>query len=101
MLSEALRLMRVFHDLSQKEMAGKLGVAKSYVSEIESGKKVPTLTLLEKYADVFGVPPSNIMFFSENLESDTTGERARHFLSKKILSLMDFIAERSRRAHAE
>ena len=39
MLSEALRLIRVFHDLKQTELADRLGVSKSYLSEIESGEE--------------------------------------------------------------
>ncbi|AWK88040.1 helix-turn-helix transcriptional regulator [Azospirillum thermophilum] len=95
MLNEALRLLRVFHDLSQKDLAAKLGVTKSYVSEIEAGKKKPTLQLLERYAQVYGMPLSSIMFFAENLGKEGTAERARQFVSDKVLRLMAFIAERS------
>ena len=66
-LKKALRLMRLFHDLSQKELAEKLGIAKSYISEIESGKKPPTLKLVYQYAMHFKVSASSILFFAENL----------------------------------
>ena len=70
MLNKALRLMRVFHDLSQKDLAEKLGMSKSYLSEIESGKKTPTLDLLSRYSEIFDIPLSSIMFFSENLDNN-------------------------------
>ncbi|WP_081506026.1 helix-turn-helix transcriptional regulator [Azospirillum lipoferum] len=95
MLNEALRLLRVFHDLSQKDLAAKLGVTKSYISEIEAGKKVPTLQLLERYAQVYNIPLSSIMFFSENIGKEGTAEKTRQFVSEKVLRLMAFIAERS------
>lgn len=101
MLTEALRVMRIFHDLSQKELAEKLGISKSHLSEIEAGKKTPTLHLLERYAKVFDVPVSSIMFFSENMEKGGTADKTRVFVSSKILSLLNFIAERSGRAYAE
>jgi len=101
MLNKALRLMRVFHDLTQKELAEKLGISTSHLSEIESGKKTPTLAVLNRYAEVFEMPVSSILFFSENLDSDVNTEKARTFVSSKILALLNFIAERSGRAHIE
>lgn len=101
MLHEALRLMRVFHDLSQKELAEKLGISKSYLSEIESGKKTPTLELLNRYSDLFDVPASSIMFFGESLNKDTRTEKLRTFVSAKVLAILNFIAERSGYSYAE
>ncbi|MEQ8754667.1 MAG: helix-turn-helix transcriptional regulator [Coleofasciculus sp. G1-WW12-02] len=95
MLNEALRLMRVFHDLSQKELAGKLGISKSYLSEIESGKKTPTLDLLNRYSQFLDIPVSSIMFFSESLNKDIKVEKLRTFVSSKILAILNFIAENS------
>lgn len=101
MLNEALRLMRVFYDLTQKDLAEKLGISKSHLSEIESGKKTPTLNMLERYSEVFDIPVSSIMFFSENLNSDINTEKIRAFVSSKILAMMNFIAERSGRVHVK
>ena len=50
MLGEALRLIRVFHDVKLNELAEQLGVSKGYISEIESQKKKPSLDLIEKYS---------------------------------------------------
>ncbi|WP_373529975.1 helix-turn-helix transcriptional regulator [Nostoc sp.] len=101
MLSEALRLMRVFYDLTQKELAEKLGISKSYLSEIESGKKTPTLELLNRYSEFFDIPASSIMFFSESLNKDIKTEKLRTFVSSKILAILNFIAEKSGRSYAE
>jgi transcriptional regulator with XRE-family HTH domain len=95
MLNEALRLMRVFHDLSQKELAQKLGISKSYLSEVESGKKNLTLELLNRYSETFDIPASSIMFFSESLNKNEKTEELRTFVSSKILAILNFIAERS------
>ncbi len=94
MLSEGLRLIRVFHDLSQKELADKLEIVQSYLSEIENGKKTPTLQLLEMYSKIFGIPLSSIMFFSEAIDSDSPSERARSAISKKIIRLLEFIEQK-------
>ncbi len=100
MLNEALRLIRVFHDMTQTALAERLGISKSHLSEIESKKKVPTLSLLAKYSEVFDIPLSSIMFFSERLEPGSSAEDARHFVSSKIVTLLNFIAQRSGRDHA-
>lgn len=95
MLHKALRLMRVFHDLSQKDLAEKLDISKSYLSEIESGKKQPTLPLLERYSQVFDVPVSSIMFFSEHIGEKPSHKKLRDAISSKVLKILEFIAERS------
>ena len=69
-LSEALRLLRVYNDISQKEMAKKLDISTSYLSEVEKGKKEPTMTLIRKYSVLFSISASVILFFSENLQKE-------------------------------
>ncbi len=95
MLNEALRLVRVFHDLSQKELAEKLGISKSYLSEIESGKKTPTINLLKQYSEVFDVPISSIIFFAEHLDSNVDLEKTIEFVDVKIISLLKFIKSKN------
>jgi transcriptional regulator with XRE-family HTH domain len=94
--------MRLFHDMTQKELADRLDVSKSHLSEIESGKKTPTLALLKRYSEVFDIPTSSIIFFSESLDGeDPRVDKARVMISSKILALLEFIAERSGRAHVD
>ncbi len=95
MLHQALRLIRVFHDMPQRKLADRLAIAPSYLSEIETGKKEPTLRILEGYAAEFRMPISSILFFSERLQDGTPAERARIAISRKVLTLLDFIAARS------
>lgn len=95
MLHEALRLIRLFHDISQTELARRLGISKSYLSEIETGKKPPTLALLQQYSTEFKLPMSSIMFFSEALEKNSFAERTRLRISQKVIALLNFIAQRS------
>ena len=97
MLHEALRLIRVFHDVSQKDMATRLQIVPSYLSEIEAGKKEPTLALLRKYSTEFKIPMSSVMFFAEHMEGGTAASRLKIAVSGKVLALLKFIVERAGR----
>lgn len=99
MLGEALRLIRVYHDLKQKDAAARLGVSTSYISDIERGDRTPTLAVIQKYATAFDMPVSSIMFFAENLDGASAGG-PRSFVAGKVLALLQFIEARSGRERA-
>ncbi|MEQ1711395.1 MAG: helix-turn-helix transcriptional regulator [Hyphomicrobium sp.] len=102
MIGTALRCIRVFHDLKQGEAASKLDISRSYLSEIESNAKEPTLQLLQRYADVFEVPLSSILFFSENIEQPEAISGTHRFVAGKIVALMRYLEARAvREDHVE
>lgn len=101
MLGQALRYIRVFHDLKQVEAAHQLGISKSHLSEIESGRKTPSLQLLEKYAEVFELPVSSIFFFAENARQGSSYDQARLIVAPKILRLLEFLETRLGRKSEE
>ena len=101
MLNEALRLIRVFHDMKQVEAAKALGVSASYLSEVETGKKKPTLELIERYAETYKIPASSIMYFSENMGQARIVEAARTAVAGKIIKLMQFLEAKAERANAD
>lgn len=86
MTNEALRLFRIFHDLKLYELADTLGISSSYLSEIEKGKKNPSLKLIKKYAEVFNTTPSSILSFSEKLDKDQQGIKAK--IAKRIVQFL-------------
>jgi transcriptional regulator with XRE-family HTH domain len=91
MQHEALRLVRVFHDMNQTTLAERLLISKSYLSEIESGKKQVTLELLHKYADIFGMPLSSLLFFAEQVEGGAR-ERLRSSIASKAIKMLNWMA---------
>lgn len=98
MFDRALKLVRQYHRLNQIQMASKLGISPSYLSEIEKGKKVPSLDIIEKYADIIGIPTSSLIFIAEELSGDQP--RAKKFLVGKALRIMEWIAD-SEQDHQE
>jgi transcriptional regulator with XRE-family HTH domain len=91
MLPEALRLLRVLHDLKSAELADKLGISPSYLSEIESGKKEPTLAFIRKFADVFKTTPGSLLFFSEELDEERKGIDPKTRIRKKAIQFLQRI----------
>lgn len=91
LINEALRLMRVSHDVKQMDLAAKLGLSKSYISEIESGKTTPSLDVIQKYSAAFDVPVSSILFFSETLGKGGLKEQLRKIVAPKMLGLAQVI----------
>lgn len=70
MIGEALRLLRIFSGYKSVELAKELNISQSYISEIENGKKQPTIELLDRYAKVFNMKKSTLMLFAESIEED-------------------------------
>lgn len=95
MLHRALRLLRTYHQLSQSELAKRLEISGSYLSEIEKGVKAPSLELLTKYSTLFKMPVSSILLFSEEIDGEwTPGTKLRVAAADKILKLLEWIQER-------
>ncbi len=85
MLDRALKTVREVHQIRQADLADKLGISKSHLSELESGKKGVSVDLLKKYAVIFDVPPSTFLSFMEALEGESDRRRER---AKKLLSVL-------------
>ncbi|MGB9839784.1 helix-turn-helix domain-containing protein [Thermovenabulum sp.] len=86
-----IRQLRKNRKLSLKELAEKTGLSVSYLSEIETGKKKPSLEVVQKLADALNV--SVEAFFNNAGEVSnpekplSIGEKIRLFRQSKNLSL--------------
>ena len=89
MINRALRLAREFHRMKQVELAKRLNISTSYLSEIEAGKKPPTIELLDGYADVFGVPASTFMLFQEQMNGRDDTKRQEK--ARKLLQFFEWV----------
>ena len=92
MLNEALRLVRVYHDMSKAELARELGFSRSFISELEAGNKKVTVETLERYSSHFDIPVSSLMLFSERMSDSDFSEDARFSVAKKIIQMLEWIA---------
>lgn len=88
MLNEALRLIRVFHDMSAKELAEKLDVSEAMLSKIEKNKAKPSIELLRKYAKVFNTTESALLMFADELDEKKQRAPFKIAIRNKLFSLL-------------
>jgi transcriptional regulator with XRE-family HTH domain len=65
-LGQAIKLVRTANGLRQKEIARKLNVTPNYVSLIESGNREPSISFLNRLAEVLGVPVGVFFLWQES-----------------------------------
>jgi putative transcriptional regulator len=64
-MKNQLKVERAIHDLTQAQLADRLGVSRQTVNAIETGKYVPSTVLALKIAKVFGKPVEAIFALEE------------------------------------
>lgn len=55
-----IKLLRTDNNMSQEDLADKVGVDRSYMGFVERGEKNPTLLILNKIARAFGITLSEL-----------------------------------------
>jgi transcriptional regulator with XRE-family HTH domain len=60
-VASAVRNLRLARSLSQRQLAGRMGVPRTYISKIENGKAMPTLSSLERLARALQVDISALL----------------------------------------
>lgn len=95
MLGESLKQLRLFYGVKQKDLAQRLSVSQSYLSEIENETKhnIP-LNLLDKYSQIFDIEPSSLLLFSERMHEGAGNLRINRNAARKILNIMKWISEK-------
>lgn len=51
-LADNIKTTRNIRNITQNEMADALGVNQTFISQLENGRRVPTLAMTERIADV-------------------------------------------------
>ena len=68
---EQLKAYRVSHDMSQEQLASRLGTSKQVISRYESGLRTPKISVLAEYAKKLDLDVH--YFFSETYDRATAG----------------------------
>jgi len=93
-IGRTLKLVRSYHDLSQIDVANKLGISRSYLSELEAGRKTPSMDLLGQYSHEFSVPMSTLMLISEGFEENSITGRMKKAATDKAIRLLEWVEAR-------
>ena len=65
-MKNRLKVARAEADLTQEELAKRIGVSRQTINAVESGRYVPSTVLALKMAQVFGKPVEEIFMLDEN-----------------------------------
>ncbi len=97
-INEALRLLRLYCRFSQSEMAERLSVAQSLVSDIEGARKSVSMDLLQKYSEAVKIPMSKLLFFAEEIDGQPIARRGQLIVADKVLKILDKLKPGERNA---
>ena len=86
MIQDALRTLRSYNTLQQSELAKKLEISTSFLCELEAGRKLPNLKLLQKYAEIFEIPISDIFYLQDIIDNNLNAINGNVF---KIIEWLD------------
>ena len=64
-MKNRLKVARAEMDLTQEELAKRIGVSRQTINAVESGRYVPSTVLALKMARVFGKPVEEVFFLEE------------------------------------
>jgi transcriptional regulator with XRE-family HTH domain len=71
-VARAVRDLRLERNLSQRQLAGRMGVPRTYISKIENGKATPTLSSLERLANALEVDICSLVHDARSRRNDET-----------------------------
>lgn len=71
-VAAAVRDLRHVRNLSQRQLAARMNVPRTYISKIENGKAMPTLSSLDRLARALQVDISTLLRDSSNRHRDET-----------------------------
>jgi len=91
MMAEKIRVLRAERNLSQSELAKRLGLSRNGVNSWEQSLSAPSLTYLVELAKFFHVTTDYLLGLSERTSIDVVG------LSDEDVALISDIASRLRR----
>lgn len=89
-LAAAIRSMRLHNGLSQRQLATRMSVPRTYVSKIENEKATPTLSSLERLAKALEVTVPDLLSGGEHNRQ----EEVRDLMQDPFIAeLMPFVSE--------
>ena len=89
-LATAIRSLRLLNGLSQRQLAGRMAVPRTYVSKIENEKATPTLSSLQRLARALEVTVPELLSGGERSRQEEISELMK---DQFIAELLPFVAQ--------
>jgi transcriptional regulator with XRE-family HTH domain len=83
-----VREIRRARHMSQRQLAGRMQVPRTYISKIENGKAIPTLSSLDRLADALGVDVRQLVRDTRSLRDDEVASIFADPLLAEIAALL-------------
>lgn len=93
-LSENIKSLRKRLGWSQEVLAEKTGVSAPYITQIECGKRTPSLDIVEKLAFALGVEYKTLFETRNILENENSVNLSKYILETKLISAVTEIIHR-------
>lgn len=93
-LSENIKSLRRRLGWSQEFLAEKTGVSAPYITQIECGKRTPSLDIVEKLAFALGVEYKTLFETRNILENENSVNLSKYILETKLISAVTEIIHR-------
>lgn len=79
-----IKKYRKEQNLSQMNLAEKVGTSTSYLGEIEIGKKFPSIEMIQKIADALNIPPFKLFMTEDDFYKKQFSKEESEKLLKEI-----------------
>ena len=89
MINDVLKKLRTIYGYKAVEMSRLLEISPSYLSEIENGKKQPSLELLKKYSEIFEIKLSSLILLMESYDEAVAKGKSVAGIRMMMIHLID------------
>lgn len=69
-IGKAIRMVRVAKNMTQTELFTKCNLSRGYISQLETGNREPSLSMLRTIAEALGVSVTTLVALSELKKND-------------------------------
>jgi transcriptional regulator with XRE-family HTH domain len=96
-LGESIRTLRLRRSLSQKQLAERMGIARTYISKCETRKVTPTLSSLERLAKALEVSVPELLVDGERSRERNRQEETRELMENHLVrEILPYVAKLSK-----
>lgn len=86
-IGRTLKMLRSIYGYSGKELSELIEISPGYLSELENNKKQPSINILEKYSELFGLKLSTLILLAE--EDTKSLSKGENWIRNRMISFLE------------